>query len=202
MAKPYPYFVSLNEAISLCQKTSIDVESETIPISQSINRIISSDIKAKVNDPGFDNSAMDGFAVVHSDPTSPPSQLSIIGASMAGTSENHTLSSGQAIRIMTGAPIPQGADSIIPIEDCTVRGDQVTLNKPSKPHFIRKLGENFAKNQTIFYSGETMTPEKSSLCAAAGISTITVFKKLKIAVISTGDELKSLDDDLEYGQIY
>tara|TARA_B100001540_G_scaffold190977_1_gene168332 strand:+ start:197 stop:1402 length:1206 start_codon:yes stop_codon:yes gene_type:complete len=202
MAKPYPYFVSLNEAISLCQKTSIDVGTETIPISQSINRIVSSDIKAKVNDPGFDNSAMDGFAVVHSDTTSPPSQLSIIGASMAGSTESRTLSSGQAIRIMTGAPIPQGADSIIPIEDCTVTGDKVTLNKPSKPHFIRKLGENFAKNHTIFCSGETMSPEKIALCAAAGISTITVFKKLKIAVISTGDELKSLDDDLEHGQIY
>ena len=202
MAKPYPYFVSLNEAISLCQKTSIDVGSETIPISQSINRIVSSDIKAKVNDPGFDNSAMDGFAVVHSDTTSPPSQLSIIGSSMAGSTESHILSSGQAIRIMTGAPIPQGADSIIPIEDCTVTGDKVTLNKPSKPHFIRKLGENFAQNQTIFSSGETMSPEKIALCAAAGISTISVFKKLKIAVISTGDELKSLDDDLEHGQIY
>ena len=202
MAKPYPYFVSLNEAISLCQKTSIDVGFEIIPISQSINRIVSSDIKAKVNDPGFDNSAMDGFAVIHSDTTSPPSQLSIIGASMAGSSESHTLSSGQAVRIMTGAPIPQGADSIIPIEDCTVTGDKVTLNKPSKPHFIRKLGENFSKNQTIFSIGETMTPEKIALCAAAGISTISVFKKLKIAVISTGDELKSLDDDLEHGQIY
>ena len=202
MAKPHPYFVSLNEAISLCQKTSIDMGSEIIPISQSINRIVSSDIKAKVNDPGFDNSAMDGFAVLHSDTTSPPAQLSIIASSMAGSTEIHTLSSGQAIRIMTGAPIPQGADSIIPIEDCTVEGDKVTLNKPSKPHFIRKLGENFAKNQTIFSSGEVMSPEKIALCAAAGISKISVFKKLKIAVISTGDELKSLDQDLEHGQIY
>ena len=178
------------------------MESETIPISQAINRTVSGDIKAKVNDPGFDNSAMDGFAVIHSDTTSPPAQLSIIGSSMAGTTESHTLSSGQAIRIMTGAPIPQGADSIIPIEDCTVSGDKITLKTPSKPHFIRKLGENFAQNQTIFSSGETMSPEKIALCAAAGISTISVFKKIKIAVISTGDELKSLDDDLEHGQIY
>ena len=202
MAKPYPYFVSLDEAIGLCQKTSLNMESETIPISQAINRIVSSDIKAKVNDPGFDNSAMDGFAVIHSDTTSPPAQLSIIGSLMAGSTESHTLSSGQAIRIMTGAPIPQGSDSIIPIEDCTVSGDKITLKTPSKPHFIRKLGENFAQNQTIFSSGETMSPEKIALCAAAGISTISVFKKLKIAVISTGDELKSLDDDLEHGQIY
>lgn len=202
MAKPYPYFVSLNEAISLCQETQIKLNSEIIPISESINRIVSTDIRAIVNDPGFDNSAMDGFAVIHSDTTSPPSKLSIIGSLMAGSSDNHKLSSGQAIRIMTGAPIPQGADSIIPIEACTVNGDEVILNQPSKPHFIRKLGENFAKGQIIFSPGEVMSPEKIALCAAAGVAKISVFKKLKIAVISTGDELKSLDQNLEHGQIY
>ena len=202
MAKPYPYFVSLNEAISLCQETQIKLNSEIIPISESINRIVSTDIRAIVNDPGFDNSAMDGFAVIHSDTTPPPSKLSIIGSLMAGSSDNHKLSSGQAIRIMTGAPIPQGADSIIPIEACTVNGDEVILNQPSKPHFIRKLGENFAKGQIIFSPGEVMSPEKIALCAAAGVAKISVFKKLRIAVISTGDELKSLDQNLEYGQIY
>ena len=202
MAKPYPYFVSLNEAISLCQETQIKLNSEIIPISESINRIVSTDIRAIVNDPGFDNSAMDGFAVIHSDTTSPPSKLSIIGSLMAGSADNHKLSSGQAIRIMTGAPIPQGADSIIPIEACTVNGDEVILNQPSKPHFIRKLGENFAKGQIIFSPGEVMSPEKIALCAAAGVAKISVFKKLRIAVISTGDELKSLDQNLEHGQIY
>ena len=202
MAKPYPYFVSLNEAISLCQETHIQLNSEIIPISESINRIVSTDIRAIVNDPGFDNSAMDGFAVIHSDTTSPPSKLSIIGSLMAGSADNHQLSSGQAIRIMTGAPIPQGADSIIPIEACTVNGDEVILNQPSKPHFIRRLGENFAKGQIIFSLGEVMSPEKIALCAAAGVAEISVFKKLKIAVISTGDELKSLNQNLEHGQIY
>ena len=202
MAKPYPYFVSLNEAISLCQETQIKLNSEIIPISESINRIVSTDIRAIVNDPGFDNSAMDGFAVIHSDTTPPPSKLSIIGSLMAGSSDNQKLSSGQAIRIMTGAPIPQGADSIIPIEACTVNGDEVILNQPSKPHFIRKLGENFAKGQIIFSPGEVMSPEKIALCAAAGVAKISVFKKLRIAVISTGDELKSLDQNLEHGQIY
>ena len=202
MAKPYPYFVSLNEAISLCQETQIELNSEIIPISESINRIVSTDIRAIVNDPGFDNSAMDGFAVIHSDTTSPPSKLSIIGSLMAGSADNHQLSSGQAIRIMTGAPIPQGADSIIPIEACTVNGDEVILNQPSKPHFIRRLGENFAKGQIIFSPGEVMSPEKIALCAAAGVAEISVFKKLKVAVISTGDELKSLNQNLEYGQIY
>ena len=195
--------LSVDKAISdILKKIPYTKSEEKVKLNDSLGRVISRDIISKRDNPSENTSAMDGFAVVHSDTTSPPSQLSIIGASMAGSTESHTLSSGQAIRIMTGAPIPQGADSIIPIEDCTVNGDKVTLNKPSKPHFIRKLGENFAKNQTIFCSGETMSPEKIALCAAAGISTITVFRKLRIAVISTGDELKSLDDDLEHGQIY
>ncbi len=202
MAKPYPYFVSLDEAINLCQKTEIKLESESIPISESLNRVVSNEIYSKINDPGFDNSAMDGFAVMHSDTLSPPTQLSIIGSSMAGTTTIQKIVSGQAVRIMTGAPIPAGADSIIPIEDCTVLGNEVTLNKPSRPNFIRKQGENFSINQIIFTPGEIMSPEKISLCAAAGISTISVFKKLKIAVISTGDELKSLDENLKFGQIY
>ena len=202
MAKPYPYFVSLSEAISLCQSTHPIMESEEIPIAEGINRVISGEVKARVNDPPFDNSSMDGFAVIHSDTTSPPTELSIIGSIMAGSPNIHQLLPGQAVRIMTGAPIPEGADSIIPIEDCTVDGDKVTLNKPSKPHFIRKLGENFSIDQTIFAPGATMSPEKIALCAAAGVSTIPVYQKLKIAVISTGDELKPLTDDLGYGQIY
>ena len=89
MAKPYPYFLSLIEAISLCQKTQINLESEIIPISQSINRVVSNDIHSKVNDPGFDNSSMDGFAVIHSDTSTPPTQLSIIGSTMAGSTTCH-----------------------------------------------------------------------------------------------------------------
>ena len=202
MAKPFPYFISLQEANGLCQKTRLDLPSETIPITKSLNRILSRDINAQVNDPGFDNSSMDGFAVIHSDTTSPPSKLSIIGTSTAGAGKAHTITNGQAIRIMTGAPIPQGADSIIPIELCSVDGAEVILNEPSKPNFIRKKGENFSKNEVIFSSGEIMSPEKISLCAAAGVSTISVFKKLKIAIISTGDELKPLNEGLEFGQIY
>ena len=202
MVKPYPYFISLEEANSLCQNVRLDISSEDISISQSLHRIVSSDVKALVNDPGFDNSSMDGFAVIYSDTLNPPSTLSVIGTSMAGTKECMKITQGQAIKIMTGAPIPQGSDSIIPIELCEINGNEVTLKEPSKPHFIRKKGENFAEQQTILSCGDVMSPEKISLCAAAGVSTIPVFRKLKIAVISTGDELKTIGDKLEFGQIY
>ena len=202
MSKPYPYFISLDEAVGICQENLINISTEKIPITHSIGRVVASDVNSKVNDPGFDNSSMDGFAVIYSDTLEPPTKLKVVGISNAGTGQRNTIGPGEAVRIMTGGPLPSGADSIIPIELCDVDDDFVTLNEPSKPNYVRRMGENFSINQTIFSVGETMSPEKISLCAAAGISELVVYKKLKIAIISTGDELRNLGDALEFGQIY
>ena len=202
MSKPYPYFISLDEAVVICQENLINISTEKIPITNSMGRIVASDVNSKVNDPGFDNSSMDGFAVIYSDTLEPPTKLKVVGISNAGTGQRNTIGPGEAVRIMTGGPLPNGADSIIPIELCDVEDDFVTLNEPSKPNYVRRMGENFSINQTIFSVGETMSPEKISLCAAAGISELVVYKKLKIAIISTGDELRNLGDALEFGQIY
>ena len=202
MAKPYPYFVSLDEARDICLNNKISLPTEEVSIDDSLNRIIASNVLAKVNDPPFDNSAMDGFAVIFSETKSTPVELSIIGVSNAGSNSLPELSSGQAMKIMTGAPIPKGADSIIPIEKCTINGEKVILNEQSKPHFIRKKGENFTKNSVLFEPGEILTPEKISLCAAAGVNKLSVYQKLKVAIIPTGDELKPLSEELEYGEIY
>ena len=202
MAKPYPYFVSLDEARDICHNNKISLPTEEVSIDDSLNRIIASNVVAKVNDPPFDNSAMDGFAVIFSETKSTPVELSIIGVSNAGSDNLPELSSGQAMKIMTGAPIPKGADSIIPIEKCTINGEKVTLNEQSKPHFIRKKGENFTKNSVLFEPGEILTPEKISLCAAAGVNKLSVYQKLKVAIIPTGDELKPLSEELEFGEIY
>ena len=202
MSKPYPYFISLDEAVGICHQNTITPTIEVIPITSALNRVVADDVVAKVDDPGFDNSSMDGFAVIYSDTTAPPVNLTIVGSSNAGTGQLNTIKSGEAVRIMTGGPLPTGADSIIPIELCDVDNNVVTLNESSKPNYVRKQGENFAKQQTLFSTGEVMTPEKIALCAAAGVANLTVFSKLKIAIISTGDELKNLDESLDFGQIY
>ena len=202
MSKPYPYFISLDEAVGICHQNTITPTIEVIPITSALNRVVAEDVVAKVDDPGFDNSSMDGFAVIYSDTTEPPVNLTIVGSSNAGTGQLNTIKSGEAVRIMTGGPLPTGADSIIPIELCDVDNNVVTLNESSKPNYVRKQGENFAKQQTLFSTGEVMTPEKIALCAAAGVANLTVFSKLKIAIISTGDELKNLDESLDFGQIY
>ena len=201
--KQVPYFISLREAITLTLKHKLECSTEHVDLDNAHQRILATDLHSTVNDPPFDNSAMDGFAVRFEDTKVAPSQLEIIATSQAAAGdENLSLTNGQAVRIMTGAPIPIGADAIIPIEACSIEENTVTLNQPSKPHFIRKCGENIAKDEVGLKQGTYLTPQAISLCATMGHATVPVIERLKIGIISTGDELKSPGDDLDYGEIY
>ncbi|MGB2446576.1 MAG: gephyrin-like molybdotransferase Glp, partial [Candidatus Poseidoniaceae archaeon] len=196
-------YLPLQEAIDLSLKHKLSSLAEYVPLDEAHQRILAEDLHSTVNDPPFDNSAMDGFAVRYEDTQQAPSTLQIIATSQAAAgNQDLTLSSGQAVRIMTGAPVPEGADAIIPIEACNVEGNQVTLNQPSKPHFIRKCGENIAEGQVGLEKGCYLTPQSISMCATMGHSTIPVVQRLKIGIISTGDELKSPGEELSYGEIY
>ena len=201
--KEIPYYLPLQEAIDLSLQHKLSSLAEHVPLDEAHQRILAEDLRSTVNDPPFDNSAMDGFAVRYEDTQQAPSTLQIIATSQAAAgNQDLTLSSGQAVRIMTGAPVPEGADAIIPIEACNVEGNRVTLNQPSKPHFIRKCGENIAEGQVGLEKGCYLTPQSISMCATMGHSTIPVVQRLKIGIISTGDELKSPGEELSYGEIY
>lgn len=204
MGRETPYFIPLNKAAEISKTRKINVHSEKISIDKAHRRILSKPLNALTNDPPFDNSAMDGFAVIFSETTNPPNKFKISKTVEAGNKFDNSINPGEAIKIMTGAPIPKGADSIIPIELCELNEEDstVTLLQESKPHFIRKKGENFTLNQTLLLEGTYLSPEKISLCAAMGYSEVEVFKPLKVAVIPTGDELKLPGEKLEQGQIF
>ena len=198
-----PYYISLDEAIIIAQKHPLIVGVETIPLDEAHGRILASALASKVHDPTFDNSAKDGFAVRFEDTKTAPTTLSVIATSQAAaSSESVSISSGEAVRIMTGAPIPDGADAIIPIEACSVDGTSLTLNQPSKPHFIRNCGENIKEGSIGLEQGSYLSPQSISMCATMGYDHIPVARKLKIGIISTGDELKSPGEDLSFGEIY
>ena len=198
-----PYFISLEEAINITQSAPIKADTEFVSLDEAHGRILGSDLPSKVNDPPFDNSAMDGFAVRFEDTKEAPTTLTIVATTQAAASnESITISSGEAVRIMTGAPLPQGADAIIPIEACVVEGDSVTLNQPSKPHFIRRCGENIKEGVVGLKQGNYLSPQSISMCATMGYDQLPVMKKLKIGIISTGDELKSPGELLSFGEIY
>lgn len=200
-----PYFIDHESAIRIACKSPLHLKIEDVTLEQANGRVLAKDLRSKVNDPPFDNSAMDGFAFVHQDTLEPPTTLTILQTIQAGESQvTQEVQSGQASRIMTGGPIPPGADSILPIERCTVDDTEntVTLLEKGRPHFIRKQGENLQKGEIALHQGTTLTPAKVGLCATMGWPKIPVFRRAKIAILSTGDELKQPGEELNAHEIY
>ena len=198
-----PYFVTLGEAREISQRTTIPTLVEMVRLDDCHGRILAQSLESKVNDPPFDNSAMDGFAMRYDDTIGGGKKLKIIGTIQASSQElMPEIHPGQAVRIMTGAPMPKGADSILQIELCEVQGENVILNQESKKHFIRKMGENLKRGDVALKRGSILSPAKAGLCATMGYEKIPVVKKLKIAIISTGDELVQPGKKLGLGEIY
>tara|TARA_B100001248_G_scaffold262177_1_gene256548 strand:- start:828 stop:2033 length:1206 start_codon:yes stop_codon:yes gene_type:complete len=201
--KETPYFIQLEEALSICKKTDLTTGFERVSLDECHYRILALDLESKVDDPPFDNSAMDGYAMKYEDTLDVPSKLKVIGTiQAAGQEDNIVVGKGEAVRIMTGAPMPKGADSILQIELTSQEGDEVILQQPSMKHFIRKKGENLRKDEVALEAGSLLTPSRIGLCATMGHSTVPVVKRLKVAIISTGNELKQPGAELERGQIY
>jgi molybdopterin molybdotransferase len=198
-----PYFITLDEALDISFQTSIEIGTESCTLDGAHNRILAVPLPSKVDDPPFDNSAMDGFAMRYEDTLNPPTKLEIIGTVSAAKQTNLLeVKTGQTVRIMTGAPLPSTCDSILQIELCEVDGGTLTIQEESKKHFVRKMGENLQKDKQILSSGTILTPARIGLCATMGYEKIPVVQKMKVAIISTGDELKQPGEELEYGQIY
>lgn len=198
-----PYFVKVEEALKISFRTKIQSEVENVELDVAFQRILAKDLNSLVNDPPFDNSAMDGFAMRYEDTINPPKTLEIIGTiQAAGQEDSIFVGPGQAVRIMTGAPIPKGADSILQVELTSTDQSSVTLQKEGMKNFIRKKGENLVNGEVALKAGTLLTPSRIGLCATMGHKTIPVVKRLRVAIISTGDELKQPGDKLEHGEIY
>ena len=200
-----PYFVSYSEAVKILESQPLSLPTEVVSLDDGFNRILSEDLESKVDDPRFDNSSMDGFAFRHQDSIQPQTRLSIIQTVQAGTKQTSLpIKEGQAVRIMTGAPIPEGADAILPIECCEVDEENATvlLFEEGKKHFIRKQGENLGKGQVALSKGAHLNPSSIGLCATMGYPEIPVYQQAKIGIISTGDELKLPGTPLNESEIY
>ena len=175
---------------------------ETIPLTEAVGRIAASDTHAKHDIPPFRNSAMDGYAVLHSD-LSNVQRFSIVGSSLAGHPYTSDIATGQAVRITTGAATPGNADAIVIQELVNHDGDTFTTGAQVKSEqYIRNPGDDIQRGQLLLATNTPISAAHTGLLAAQGLSEITVFCLPKVGVFSTGDELCAANDKLGKGQIY
>ena len=194
--------VSLERALEIATHSLIERNPESLPLDKATGRILFDDLVSLVDDPRFDNSAMDGWAVREADCQEEGAVLNVVGTSQAGSAEVPLVGKGEACSIMTGAPIPEGADAIVMVEDSTTHDGSVTINGPARPGFIRKRGENITEGERPLRSGNVLTPSAISLAATMGHDTVSVVRQPSIAVIGVGDELTPPGEPLSENSIY
>ena len=190
----------------LIDSASVTAMTEAVSLDDSLGRILASDIHSTINVPGFDNSAMDGYTIALNDTQVAQENLSfdVVDRIAAGSTGND-LKIGNAARIFTGAPIPNGANTVVMQEECTLSEDksQITVKRAiNLNENIRPTGNDILKDNVILSSGRQIKPQDISLAASVGVGELVVFKKIKVGVFFTGDELVEPGNPLTPGKIY
>ena len=172
-------------------------------LGDALDRFVAADLFATIPLPPFDNSAMDGYAVVAESARKDP-RLKIVGEQPAGVSKNLSLLAGQAVRIFTGAPMPTGADAVVMQEETQREGDFVLVRTKqiSEGDFVRQAGADLAVGQQIIKRGDRLRPATLALLASQGIRSVSVGKRAQVAIVTTGDELVAPGKKLSAGQIF
>ena len=187
------------------------VDEEPESVAECAVRILAQDITAPGDLPPFANSSMDGFAVRSADVQNAPVTLKIIADIPAGSAADITLQTGQAARIMTGAPIPPGADAVVPVEDTNLYPGSPTNQAPGEVHilrgvetgtYVRPRGQDVREGQMLLKKGRKLQPQDAGILAAIGKAQVQVYRRPRVALFSSGDELAPPGQPLEPGQIY
>lgn len=196
-------FILLEEAISILNDNVKHLETEEVDLINGINRVLSEDVYSKIDNPPFNKSAMDGYAVIAND-SNFKEKIKIIDKVFAGEVCNSEVISKTAVRIMTGAPIPKGATAIIKQEDVTLIDDNfIILNKTLKENEnVCFKGEDIKKGKLLVSKGKKLDFADIGIIASTGIERVKVYKLPKIALISTGDEVIDIGEKLIPGKIF
>jgi molybdopterin molybdotransferase len=182
---------------------SVDLLGErAVPLSKALDYFSAHEVVARLPLPMFDNSAMDGYAVVATS-SGKGARLQVIAEQAAGIDRDLRISSGEAVRIFTGAPIPGGADAVVMQEDTTREGDEIVVNVGvDLGEFIRRRGCDLAEGQKILARGERIRSTTIALLASQGFADVTIGGEVNAAIVSTGDEVVMPGKKLDQGQIY
>ncbi len=207
-------FLPVQEALAKVLALFQTLPTETVPLDQSAGRILAEDVIANDSLPPFDNSGMDGYALKAADTSGAndrnPVSLRVIGEVAAGSVFDGTLRRGEAVRIMTGAPIPDGADAVIRIEDTGENygdsqrplPDLVSIKAEVGPaNAIRYAGSDLRAGQKILSAGRKIRPQEVGVLASLGVPQVPVYRRPKVGILATGDELIPVEEELVPGKI-
>lgn len=200
-------FIALEEALEILNKNTKALKSEVVSIKDSLKRVLYGDVKSKINNPPFNKSVFDGYAFKSEDSKGTskenPIELKIVDEIFAGDFSEIEIKHGEAIRIMTGAPIPVGADCVLKQEETERHGDLVKIFKEMKANEnISFMGEDIKIGETLIKKGKRLDYADLGIMASSGISEVLVYKKPKVSIISTGDEVCDINSTLKPGKIY
>lgn len=178
---------------------------ESVPLRESLGRVLAEDVVSAINVPAHDNSAMDGYALRSSDLlVDAPTALDIVGTGFAGGKHVGEVLAGQCLRLMTGAVLPQGLDTVVPQEFVKAEDGKVLI----PPHVVkpgenrRLAGEDLAAGEAALKAGRVLTPADVGMVASMGLAEVRVRRRLRVAFFSTGNELRSIGEPLDDGCVY
>ncbi|HDP79721.1 MAG TPA: molybdopterin molybdenumtransferase MoeA, partial [Spirochaetes bacterium] len=199
--------ISVEKALEIILNNVTGLPEERVPVFEAAGRFLSEDIVAGENIPPVDNSAMDGYAVIAADTRDAtadnPRELRITEEVRAGGSaQGIRAEAGLAVRIMTGAPVPAGADAVIQFEDTRERGNRLEIYRQvGEGENIRRAGEDVSRGSTVLHPGRRLGSAEMGLLASLNYGEVRVYRRPRVAVISTGDEVAEVGEPLQEGHI-
>lgn len=205
MNKFDPASLPVHTALERIQSSLVPVGGfEKVAIRSALDRVLAEDVRSTIDVPGHTNSAMDGYAI---DATQIPSlgqrELKVIGTSWAGRPFSGEIGADECVRIMTGAIMPAGTDTVIMQEHAILQAGRIRFDATHKPgQNVRQSGEDIARGEIVLGKGKRVTPADLGLLASLGIAEVLVHRRLRVAFFSTGDELRSIGESLDEGMIY
>jgi molybdopterin molybdotransferase len=207
-------YVTVTDALTAVLHSVSPLPAETVPLADALNRVLAEPVVARDSLPPFANSAMDGYAVRATDVAQAgqtnPVRLRVVADIAAGVVADVALTPGTAARIMTGAPVPPGADAIVPVEgtDEPYRAaerplpEQITIYRSVQPgDYVRHIGEDIEAGQTVLPTGHRLRPQEIGVLASLGVAQVPVVRLPRVGILSTGDELIPVEEALTPGKI-
>lgn len=201
----FPTRIPFDDALAIVREVAARhrLETEQSPLARCHGRVLATDVVAPIALPPFDNSAMDGFAVRHTDLQGDEVGLRLVGEQFAGVATGQGLGPGECMRITTGAPLPRGADTVVVKENARVEGDRVIVPTAiAAGANVRRAGEDVRVGDRVLEAGVVLTPARLSLAASLGLPTLPVSRRPTVAVFTSGDELVEPGLPLAHGQIH